>query len=178
MSKMKNIRSLQILMKGVALMIFCFSLMGCASPLMAPSVTRNASLVGYKYVYMTPTSEKTSVTGSAYGYRSGSVYGITSSHSVNPADLICGHFLKRGYTRLPELKSELMDNTIIVNYGETGRRDTGWGSYTIEVTIQIVSAKTSEVICIGTAEGRGSTEADDVRIAIDRCMNVIFNSGN
>ncbi len=152
----------------VSLMFLC----GC-SPLLAPTVTRNASLNGWKYVYITPTSEKTSVTGGTFGNGYG-VYGTTSSHSINPTDIICGHFLKRGFTRLPELKPDFIDKTIIVNYGESGRRNTGFGSYTIEVTIQLLSAKTSEVLCVGTAEGRGSTEADDVRIAINRCMDKIF----
>ena len=145
------------------------------SPLLAPTVTRSKAIVGYKYVYITPTVEKTSVTGSVIPLATGSI-GATSSHSINPADLICGHFLKRGYTRLPELRPDLAKETIIVNYGETGRRNTGWGSYTIEVTIQLISAENSEVICVGTAEGRGETEADDVRIAINRCIDTIFET--
>lgn len=153
----------------ISLLVFLCS----CSPLLAPTAVHNQSLAGYKYVYITPTSEKTSVTGGTFGTMYG-VYGATSSHSINPTDLISGHFLKRGYTRLPELKPEFAEQTIVVNYGETGRRNTGWGSYTIEITIQLLSAKTSEVLCVGTAEGRGETEADDVRIAIDRCMSKIF----
>lgn len=145
---------------------------GC-SPLIAPSVTRNRPLSDYKYVYITPASEKTSITVGTFGNMYG-IYGLTNSRSVNPEELICGHFLKRGYTRLPELKSEYLEQTIVVNYGESGRRNTGFGSYTIEVTIQLLSAQSSEVICVGTAEGRGETEADDVRIAINRCMDKIF----
>ena len=150
----------------------CLFLVGC-SPLLAPTVTRKSPLNFYKYVYLTPTMEKSSITGGTFGNVYG-IYGGTSSHSINPTDLICGHFLKRGFTRLPELKPEFLEQTIVVNFGETGRRNTGWGSYTIEVTIQLLSAQSSEVICIGTAEGRGETEADDVRIAINRCMDKIF----
>ncbi len=156
-------------------LLIAFVISSC-SPLLAPTVTRNKAIVGYKYVYITPTVEKTSVTGSVIPLATGGSIGTTSSHSINPADLICGHFLKRGYTRLPELKPDLAKETIIVNYGETGRRNTGWGSYTIEVTVQLLSAESSEVICVGTAEGRGETEADDVRIAINRCMDTIFGT--
>ena len=59
------------------------------------------------------------------------------------------------------------------NYGETGRRNVFWG-YTIEITLQILSADTLEVLCTTTAEGMGSTEADDIRIAITRAMEAIF----
>ena len=145
------------------------SLFCSCSPLLPPTATHNATLDKYKYVFITNTDEITSVSGGSYGF-----IGSVSSTSINPADLICGHFIKRGFTRLPELKPEFAEQTIIVNYGESGRRNTGWGSYTIEVTIQLLSAKTTEVICVGTAEGRGRTEADDVRIAINRCMDKIF----
>ena len=75
---------------------------------------------------------------------------------------------------MPELKSELADITLIVNYGESGRRNTGLGGYTIEVTIQFISAKTNSLVCSCTAEGQGSTEADDIRQAITRCLNELI----
>ncbi len=148
-------------------------LLNSCSPLLAPSVVRNSSLDGFKYFYMTPTSEKTSASGAVYGSTYG-VFGATSSKSVNPTDVICGHFLKRGFIQLPEIKPELRNNTIIVNFGESGRRNTGWGSYAIEVTIQLLSAQDNSILCVATAEGRGETETDDIRIAINRCMGVIF----
>ena len=52
---------------------------------------------------------------------------------------------KKGFIRLPEQKEELNDKTLIVNYGESGKRNRGLG-YTIEVTIQFVSAKSNELI--------------------------------
>lgn len=55
--------------------------------------------------------------------------------------------------------------------GESGKRNTGLGGYTLEVTIQLISAKTSSLVCSCTAEGQGSTEADDIRQAITRCLN-------
>jgi hypothetical protein len=50
----------------------------------------------------------------------------------------------------------------------------GWGGYTIEVTIQFVSAKTNSLVCSCTAEGIGSTEADDIREAITRCLDKLI----
>lgn len=158
--------------KMLFLCLIVFGLCSCGT-LLPPTVTRHSTLDGYKYVYITPTSEKTSVTGGTYGGQYG-IYGSTSTHSINPADVISGHFLKRGYTRLPEINPDLAEQTLIVNFGESGRRTVGLG-YSIEVTIQLLSAKTNEVVCIGVAEGQGSTEADDVRIAINRCMDEIFD---
>lgn len=97
---------------------------------------------------------------------------LSSSKTVNPADLITGIFIKEGLIRLPELKPELAEETLIINYGESGKRNTGGlGGYTLEVTIQLISAKTSSFVCSCTAEGQGSTEADDIRHAITRCLN-------
>ena len=136
-------------------------------------VTRNASLDNYTYFYITPTETKTGSTGGVYGNGYG-VYGSSTSKSTNPADIITGYLIKRGLIRLPEIKSDLADKTMIINYGETGRRSTGLGGYTIEITMQILSAKTNEVICVVTGEGQGETEADDIRIAINRCLEEIY----
>ena len=81
--------------------------------------------------------------------------------------------MKNGYTIVPEVSNDFKERTIIVNYGETGRRNVFWG-YTIEITLQILSAETLEVLCTTTAEGMGSTEADDIRIAITRAMEAVF----
>ena len=136
-------------------------------------VTRNASLDNYTYFYITPTETKTGSTGDVYGNGYG-VYGSSTSKSTNPTDIISGYLIKRGMVRLPEVKNDLADRTIIINYGETGRRSTGLGGYTIEITLQILSAKTSEVICVVTGEGQGETEADDIRIAINRCLEELY----
>lgn len=73
---------------------------------------------------------------------------------------------------MPEIKPELIDQTLIVNYGESGKRNIagGLGGYTIEVTIQFISAKTHTLMSSCTAEGQGETEADDIRKAINRCL--------
>lgn len=127
------------------------------------------SISNYKYFYITPTNSLTSSTGSTIN----GMY-ISSSKSVNPSDVITGILIKQGLIRLPELKPELNDKTLLINYGESGRRSTGLGGYAIEVTIQLLSAKTTELACNCTAEGQGSTEADDIRIAINRCLNEII----
>ena len=62
------------------------------------------------------TSSSGGVYGGAYG-----VYGSTTSKSVNPTDVITGILAKEGFIRLPELKTDLYSETLIVNYGESGR---------------------------------------------------------
>ncbi len=158
--------------------VFIIACVSCAI-LKPVNIIHSASLLDYKYVYIAPTSELTSSSGTIYGGSSG-VYGTTQTKSVNPSDIIAGNLLKRGYVRLTELRPELNEETIIINYGESGRRNIMGGlcGYTIEVTIQLLSAKTCEQICIVTAEGQGSTEADDIRIAINRCLDTIFESAD
>lgn len=162
--------------KNILLVLMPFIFVSCISlqPVLQPViVTRNASLDQYSYFYITPTETKTGSSGSMYGNGQG-VYGSSVTKSTNPTDIISGYLIKRGMIRLPEIKEELADRTMIINYGETGQRSIGLLGYTIEVTIQILSAKNNEVICILTGEGMGETEADDVRIAIDRCLEEMY----
>lgn len=158
-------------LKFIALSMLMLLINSCAS-LKPVTYNGNTSLIGYKYAYITPTSGLSSSSGGVYGNAYG-VYGSTISKSINPADVISGILMKNGFTLIPELDDELKDRTIIINYGETGRRNVFWG-YTIEITLQILSADTLEVLCTTTAEGMGSTEADDIRIAITRAMEAIF----
>lgn len=155
----------------------CILFMSSCVSLKPTIVTRNSSFDGYRYVYIMPTSELTSSTGSVYGSTSGT-YGLSQTKSINPSDVIAGYLLKKGFIRLPEINPELNSETIVVNYGESGRRSVFMAGYTIEVTIQFLDANSHTVICSGTAEGMGSTEADDIRIAINRCLDEIFSIGN
>jgi hypothetical protein len=134
------------------------------------------SLDGYKYFYMIPTGDKSGTTGAVYSYGYGT-YGTTHQKSTNPADVISGFLIKQGYIRVAELPGLHPEETFIVNYGESGRRNLGvWRGYTLEVTIQFISVSTNEVLCTVSGEGLGSTEADDIRIAINRCLQEVFGS--
>ena len=140
--------------------------------LKAPVVTKNGSLSNYKYVYITPTTERTSSSAAIYGNKYGS-YGGAETKSLIPSDVISGFMLKKGFVRLPQLDPELLDETLIINYGESGRRNVTWG-YTLEVTIQMLSARTNSIVCVTSAEGLGNTESDDLRIAINRALEEAF----
>lgn len=92
--------------------------------LKTPVIVRNAPIERYKYVFITPTEELTSSVKGIYGELYG-IYGALMTKSVNPSDVISGELMKNGFVVLPELKSELSNKTLIVNYGESGRRNRG-----------------------------------------------------
>ncbi len=158
--------------KLIGLFIINFWVYGCTSLRPATSL-KYGNIDSYKYIYITPTNSLTSSSGATV---SGQYY--SSTKTVNPSDVISGTLTKEGLIRLPELKPELTDETLIINYGESGRRNTGLGGYTIEVTIQFISAKNSSLVCSCTAEGQGTAEADDIRLAITRCLNELTPKRN
>ena len=162
--------------KKVCFVVCSILMLGSCTPLRLPVIVKNAPIETYKYAYISPTKELTSSSGGTYGGQYG-IYGSSTTKSVNPSDVISGVLIKEGFIILPELKSELSNETLIVNYGESGRRNRGLG-YTIEVTIQFISAKTKQMICSCTAEGQGETEADDIRQAIRRALDGLFHKNN
>ena len=153
--------------------ICCILFLSSCASLQPAIVTRHTPLDGYRYVYITPTTGLTSGSGGVYGGNYG-VYGSSVNKSVNPSDIIAGYMMRKGYVQVPEIKPELASQTLIINYGETGRRDI-WGGLLIEITLQFLSAQSHEVVCTSTAEGMGETEADDIRIAINRALDELFN---
>jgi len=165
-------------MKAVRLLVIIFIgiLVNSCATLKVPSVTKYDSIEGYKYFVIPTTSNLTSGTGSVYGGDYG-VYGATTTKSVNPGDVITGIMMKQGFIRLPEINPEIINETLIINYGESGRRNIAGGlvGYTIEVTINFVSAKSHKTLASGSAEGMGETEADDIRQAITRCLSALLS---
>lgn len=159
---MKTLRFLSIVMS-------LFLVSSCGIRLHTPSVTMTDPLSDYQYFYVQPTNEKTSTYNPVYEDN-----GRVKTRSVNPSDVISGALMRQGFTKLPELNQDILDKTFIVNYGETGRREIGLFSFATEITLQFVSADTHKVICVTTAEGCGDTEADDVRMAINRAMDALF----
>ena len=151
------------------LIISSFIFNGCT--MMAPVVTKSAdSIHNYRYFYITPTGNYTSGSG-VYSNQFGTYGGTVKS--INPASIISGILLKKGFVQVNEVNPTNADKTMIINFAETGRRQILLG-YSIEVTIQFISAETQEPICTCTAEGMGDTEADDVRIAIQRALEPLF----
>lgn len=158
------------MLKSFIAFLICISLFSCKTvlkPTLKPvSITKKESLGNFKYVYITPTESIKSETGASIN---GQYY--SSGKTINPGDLISGILTKKGFVKIPALNANLLSETLIVNYGESGRRKTGLGGYTIEITLQFVNAKSNVLVSSCTAEGQGATEADDIRIAISRCIN-------
>ena len=98
---------------------------GCA-PLQQVSIMRVDKIENYKYIYITPTNRINSSSGAVYANQYG-VSGGSFSKSINPSEVISGVLLKEGFMQLPELKPELINETLIINYGESGRRPRGFG---------------------------------------------------
>ena len=153
----------------LGILISSILIISCAT-LKDPTIIKNDNIQKFRYVYILPTNSLTSSSGITIGNQY-----YASSKTVNPSDIISGILSKQGFIRFTDLKNELLDETLIVNYGESGRRNTGLGGYTIEVTIQFISAKSNTLISSCSAEGQGSTEADDIRIATNRCLNTLIN---
>ena len=148
--------------------IFVLSFTSCVT-LKDAEVTKTKDLNEYRYIIVNSTETLNSSVG-AIVYGGG--YFLTGK-SVNPGDVISGYLIKKGFVILKEKENDLINKTLIVNYGESGRRDVFWG-YTIEVTIQFLTANTNEVVCVTTAEGIGDTEADDITKAITRALDAVF----
>jgi len=160
-------RILYILLVIVPLMFFS----SCAS-MKAPAITyfENQSIKDYTYFYVTPTNEILS-SSREYGTQDGVYLGTIKS--INPADVISGMLFKNGFIRVDKVLPENADKTMVINYGESGRRNVNLG-YSIEVTIQFINAATQKPIVFCTGEGQGETEVDDIRKAINRALEPLF----
>lgn len=162
-----------ILKKSILFILISLLLASCVEELQPVCVTRYNTLDQYTHFYITPTGTKTSSSGGVFSNGFG-VYGLSQTKSTNPGDIISGFMIKKGFIQLPELNNELANKTIIINYGETGRRYMDFSADIIEITLQILSAQTNEIICVVTGEGHGETEADGIRNAINRCLEELY----
>jgi len=155
----------------VFLLLLTVLVSGCAT-LKDPEITKRGEIEEYSFVVLPNAANLSSSSGGVYGNQYG-VYGSSSSKEINPSNVIEGILLKRGLISTDTVTAETKDKTLIVKYGESGRRDVagGLGGYTLEVTIVIVTATTSEIFYSCVAEGQGSTEVDDIRQAIHRCLS-------
>lgn len=147
--------------------ILLFSLNSCVT-LKEPNVIMKGNLHDYQYVVINPTQSLTSSVGTTIN----GIY-VSEGKTVNPGDVISGYLIKNGFIVLPEIQEDKKSNTMIITYGESGRRTVFWG-YTTEVTLQFISADNHSLICTSTAEGIGDTEADDIKKAIIRALDAIF----
>ena len=161
----------------LTLLLAPLCLASCSTLLGVPqraTISEKPDLSGYRYVYIAPTPERTSITGSTYGNRYMTV-GSTTTRGIVPSDVIANRFIKQGFIRVPEINETSPEQTLAVIYNEGDKRMYGmFGDYSIEVTIQLLTPLTYDLICTVTAEGMGNTEVDDITEAITKCLDAIF----
>lgn len=138
------------------------ALTGCA--LNPPVHTQATSLSKYQYVLIESSASITSIQASNRS---------AQTKDVNPGALIEGILLKRGVIKVPSANAQTAGKLLLAKYGISGKRDIAGGlaGYAQEVTISLVDAESLIPVYTCTAEGIGSTEADDIREAIMSCMS-------
>lgn len=144
-----------------------------------PDVIKNESIAGYKYVYITPTKDFITLKSNVSS-KDNSDVGYIKSESVNQYNLISGFLMKKGYIIIPELSEEKRSSTMIVSCGISNMRKANYALTTIlipEMTIQLLSAQTMEVLSISTAEGFSHVDdsIEERQVAIMNALNALFN---
>lgn len=160
--------------KGLIACVLLLSMTACGG-LQPVTVTVQPNFHKYRFVYVMPTGSVTASTG-VYAYDNTVSGGVT--RTINPTDAITGYLMKKGYSILPALDNDKLAETMVVSYGETGRRSAGFLFLDVatEVVIQFRDAKTNDLVASAQAEDYGQTEADNVRYAIERALDAIFSS--
>lgn len=165
-------------MKALKGLIACVLLFGFAScgGLQPVQVSVQPNFYKYRYVYVMPTGSVTASSGvysTSSGYVSGGV-----TRSVNPTDIITGYLMRKGMNILPALDQNKLSETMVVSYGEAGRRNMGFLFLDVAtgIVIQFRDAATNDLVASAQAEDSGYTEADNVRYAIERALDAIFSS--
>jgi len=131
------------------LIVMVFGISSCGVP--KNLISSKPDLSDYKYVYIT-----------------------SSCNSITPFDVIAGKFIKEGFILVSEINESQKSQTLVVNYGESGRKNYVLG-YSVEVTIQLLDAQTYGKIFTSSAYGSGMTERDDLRKASMKCLAAIFS---
>lgn len=160
-------------MKKIVLFLLVLVATACGS-LQPTTCTVQPNFYKYRYVYIMPTG---SVTGST------EIYNIDRNHvsggvtkTTNPADLMSGYLMQKGFTVVPQLDQNKLSETLVLSYGETGHRSVGflWLFDATSIIIQFRDAQTNELVASAEAEDYGSTEADNIRYAIRSALDAIF----
>ena len=157
------------------LIFFAALVMTACGALRSTTASVQPTFYKYRYVYIMPTG---SVTGSTRVYTSSidnRVHGGVT-RTTNPSDMMSGMLMQKGFTILPQLDQNKLAETLVLSYGETGHRDVGflWLSTSTNIIIQFRDAQTNDLIASAEAEDYGSTEADNVRYAIQKALDAIF----
>ena len=163
------------MMKKLLLFYAAFAMTACGA-LKPTTCSVQPTFYKYRYVYIMPTGSVTGSTGVYTSYADNRVHGGVT-RTTNPSDMMSGFLMQKGFTILPQLDQNKLAETLVLSYGETGHRDVGflWLSTSTNIIIQFRDAQTNELIASAEAEDFGSTEADNVRYAIQKALEAIFS---
>lgn len=155
------------ILKFICLLLSIF-LYSCA--LKPVQVTKNTDFKQYRYAYINSSNTVTSVSS----YTDYNSHSHSYSQHVNPSEYIAGFLMKNDILIINQIKQP--KKTLIVNYGQSGKRNIAGGlfGYTLEVTIQFIDASSHNLIAKCSAEGFGSSEVEDIRQAIGRCLQSLM----
>lgn len=148
--------------------VISVAIFGCATT--QPAKINQVTDVGqYRFVVIEDTP---SITG--FAAKDGDAVG----KEVNPATLLEGLLLKKGLVRVSKAEARDEDQLLILRWGISGSRNQpahmallGIGGYAQEVTITLLDGGNLRPVFTCTAEGYGTTEADDIREAITSCLS-------
>ena len=163
-------------MKKILFFLFAaLAMTGCA-PLKQTVCSVQPTFYKYRYVYIMPTGSVTGSTGVYTSYIDDRVRGGVT-RTTNPSDMMSGILMQKGFTILPQLDQNKLAETLVLSYGETGHRDVGflWLSNATSIILQFRDAQTNDLIASVEAEDSGSTEADNIRYAIQKALDAIFS---
>lgn len=135
------------------------------------NLTINAPIDGYKYVFI-PNSNPVVTAKDDTDLWTKEHY--TSIESAYPYEIIASECMKRGYVILHELKPELEGQTMIVNHA-IGSRKSRLG-YLPDITIQMISAKTNELLRSATAWSIWGSTAVIIKDSTYKAMSLLLNA--
>ena len=162
------------MMKKLLLFFAAIAMTACGA-LKPTTCSVQPTFYKYRYVYIMPTGSVIGSTAVSTSYVDNRVHGGVT-RTTNPSDMMSGVLMQKGFNILPQLDQNKLAETLVLSYGETGHRDVGflWLSTSTGIIIQFRDAQTNELIASAEAEDYGSTEADNVRYAIQRALDAIF----
>lgn len=161
-------------MKKIVLFFIALAATACGA-LKPTTCSVQPTFYQYRYVYIMPTGSVTGSTGVYTSidrdYVSGGV-----TRTTNPADMMSGYLMQKGFTVLPQLDQNKLAETLVLSYGETGHRSVGflWLFDATSIIIQFRDAQTNDLVATAESEDYGSTEADNIRYAIRNALDAIF----
>ena len=162
-------------MKKFLLFFAALALTACGA-LKPTTCSVHPNFYKYRYVYIMPTGSVTGSTSVYTSYVDNRVHGGVT-RTANPSDIMSGTLMQKGFTILPQLDQNKLAETLVLSYGETGHRDVGflWLSNATSIILQFRDAQTNDLIASVEAEDSGSTEADNIRYAIQKALDAIFS---